>query len=199
MRILFIDTETTGIPNSSLAPSDKRQARLVQFAAVLHDSHRKERHAVSMLVNPQIDIPETATGVHGITQEDVALFGVPEVAVVGLYLRLAAQADVLSGYNVGFDDKMMRLAFDRANLRTTWPTLEIRDVCAACSPIVNLPPTERMVAAGFGDKPKTPKLVEAYSHFFDESLSGAHDALIDVRAAARVYYEIADRCWKEAA
>ena len=59
----------------------------------------------------------------------------------------------------------------------------------AATPIVNLPPTERMVAAGI-TKPKPPKLEECIRHFFDESLEGAHDALIDVRACSRVFFHL---------
>lgn len=43
-----------------------------------------------------------------------------------------------------------------------------------------------MLAAGF-TKPKPPKLEECIRHFFDEALEGAHDALVDVRACARVH------------
>jgi DNA polymerase-3 subunit epsilon len=59
----------------------------------------------------------------------------------------------------------------------------------AAAPIVNLPPTERMLAAGF-NKPKAPKLEECIHHFFGETLAGAHDALVDVRACARVYFHL---------
>jgi DNA polymerase III subunit epsilon len=59
----------------------------------------------------------------------------------------------------------------------------------ASAPIVNLPPTERMVAAGF-NKPKPPKLEECIKHFFKEDLKGAHDAMIDVSACRRIYFEL---------
>ena len=59
----------------------------------------------------------------------------------------------------------------------------------AAAPIVNLPPTERMLAAGF-NKPKAPKLEEAIRFFFDESLDGAHDAMVDVIACRRIYFHL---------
>ena len=56
--------------------------------------------------------------------------------------------------------------------------------------VVNLPPTEKMRAAGF-DKPKPPKLEECIRHFFNEELGGAHDAMIDLDACRRVYIHLA--------
>jgi DNA polymerase-3 subunit epsilon len=60
----------------------------------------------------------------------------------------------------------------------------------AATPVLNLPPTERMIAAGF-DKPKPPKLEECIRHFFNEDLEGAHDAMADVIACRRVYFHLA--------
>ena len=37
---------------------------------------------------------------------------------------------------------------------------------------------------------KWPKLEECMNHFFNETIEGAHDALVDVRATARVYYHL---------
>ena len=39
---------------------------------------------------------------------------------------------------------------------------------------------------------KWPKLEECVRHFFGETLVGAHDALTDVRATARVFYHLVD-------
>lgn len=60
------------------------------------------------------------------------------------------------------------------------------------APIVNLPPTPKMVAAGF-TKPKPPSLTECMRFFFNEDLVGAHGALTDARACARVFHEIRRR------
>lgn len=49
----------------------------------------------------------------------------------------------------------------------------------------------RMLAAGIS-KPKAPKLAECVKHFFGEDLAGAHDALVDVRACARVFFRLRD-------
>ena len=59
----------------------------------------------------------------------------------------------------------------------------------SAAPIVNLPPTDRMRAAG-RTGPKSPKLSECVQHFFSEEMIGAHDAMVDVRACARVFFHL---------
>jgi DNA polymerase-3 subunit epsilon len=61
--------------------------------------------------------------------------------------------------------------------------------CESAKPIVNLPPTDRMRMAGFNG-PKPPKLEECMMHFFGEQLTGAHDAMVDVLACARIYHHL---------
>ncbi len=61
----------------------------------------------------------------------------------------------------------------------------------ASAPIVNLPPTERMIAAG-RNHPKSPQLGEAYEHFTGEKLEGAHDALVDVLACKLIFDKLTE-------
>lgn len=59
----------------------------------------------------------------------------------------------------------------------------------AASPIVNLPPTEKMIATGM-TKPKSPKLEDCIKHFFGEDLADAHDAMADCVGCKRVYFHL---------
>lgn len=198
-RVLAIDTETTGLPRKDLTIGDPAQPRLVQFAALLIDADGTERAAVTMIVNPEIAIPPGASAVHGITDEIARAVGVPEKAAVGVFLRLASVADVIVAHNADFDLLQLRMAAARCNVPLKF-NADVRCTCRAAEPIVNLPPTQRMIEAGMGDKPKAPKLEECVRHFFCEELTGAHDAMVDVRACVRVYRELEARgCWKEAA
>jgi DNA polymerase-3 subunit epsilon len=199
MRTLFFDTETSTLPRESLHPSDPGQARLVQFAAILHDAERRERTSVSLLIDPGYQIAPAAAEVHGIDNVSAGLYGISERAAVGVFMRLLNVADVVVGHNISFDFTMMNLAATRAKAELPRPKL-CRCTMETSAPIVNLPPTERMIAAGFGDKPKNPKLSEALLALCGEELVGAHDALNDVRACAKLYYALLDRgVWREVA
>jgi DNA polymerase-3 subunit epsilon len=59
------------------------------------------------------------------------------------------------------------------------------------TPIIKLPPTAKMVAAG-RHHPKTPNLGEAYRFFTGHELEGAHSALVDVDACIACYYAMTD-------
>lgn len=189
--ILAFDTETTGLPDWG-APSDAdHQPHLVQLAMILMDDDYTERSSVSLMIKPEgWTIPPEISEIHGITDEMAMAFGIPERMAARLYAQLVygRQARAV-GHNVRFDLRIMRIAMIRAGItKETLDAQEVESFCTmtAATHIVNLPPTEKMVAAGF-NKPKPPKLAECIQHFFGEELIGAHDALVDVRACVRVF------------
>jgi DNA polymerase-3 subunit epsilon len=200
VRILAIDTETTGLPIRGLPSVDPRQPRIVQFAAILTDETRREYGCASFIVDAGVPVPDGAAKVHGITTEMVKRFGVPEKLAVGSFVRLVAVADLIVAHNLTFDLDMVDGTAGRLGIRWKVPSGGGRCTMNAASPILNLPPTARMVDAGFGDKPKPPKLEEAYELLIGKKLEGAHDALVDVRACIDVYFALLERgAWKEAA
>lgn len=189
------DTETSGLPKNGLPDDHPSQPRLVQYAAVLYDGEGREIQSASVIVKPDgWTIPEEAAKVHGITTEIAALVGIPLPVVVGLHYNLRAIATRCVGHNIDFDQKIMRFAAAQIGKNPTHPgprmiTCTVNETVD----IIRLPPTDRMIAAGFGHKHKNPNLGEAYKFFFDEELVGAHDALVDVRASARIFFELRRR------
>lgn len=189
--ILAFDTETTGLPVWN-APSDSpEQPHLVQLAMILLDDDLTERASVSLIVRPDgWTIPDDVAKIHGITTEMATALGVPEKVATTLYMSLlyGTGAQVVA-HNSDFDLRIMRIAMLRAGRDKGWQderTPQAYCTMKAATPIVNLPPTPKMVAAGF-NKPKAPRLSECVEFFFSEQLVGAHDALVDVRACVRVY------------
>lgn len=162
------------------------------------DNDGTERAAINLIVNPHVPIPPGASAVHGITDEIADRAGVFTHTAVAMWDRLAERADMIVAHNISFDLFLMRTAWARtmaAGSRTFEKAHGTRQqfcTMRAATPIVKLPPTERMLAAGFS-KPKPPKLEECIRHFFDEEMAGAHDALVDVRACARVYFHLRGR------
>jgi DNA polymerase III subunit epsilon len=197
MRTLFFDTETTGLLLDKEPDDYSEQPRLVQIAALLFSSDEHEAGSIDLVVNPGIDIPMEASKVHGITTEHAQFVGVPERAAVWTFARLLTLADIIVAHNVEFDRRVLRIAAQRGQIGL--PKAKVfRCTMDASAPIVGLPPTPRMVAAGFL-RPKPPKLEEAYHYFFGETFT-PHRAIEDVRACARIYFELVKRgAWKEAA
>lgn len=188
MPDLFFDTETTGLPDYSLPVDHPKQPHIVQLAAILIDDGGIERASMNVMIKPEgWTIPEGAAAVHGISTELAVAVGIEIRAALSVFLRLRRVASVLVAHNIKFDDFLIETALRRtfSDLVPEWRGGRFCTMEAA-APIVDLPATDRMKAAGF-NKPKPPRLAEAYKHFFSEELQGAHDALVDVRACRRIY------------
>jgi DNA polymerase-3 subunit epsilon len=186
--ILAFDTETTGLPLWHDPSDHPRQPHLVQFAGIVLNDDGEEIDRLSTLVKPgagAIMEPE-AFAAHGITLERALAEGVDPIEVMAWFGAHAAGATYLVGHNVSFDIRLMRITSARAT-GVKWEA-PCPSFCTMkrSTAIVNLPPTERMRAAG-RNNPKPPKLGEAYEYFFGEKFEGAHDALNDVRGSVRIY------------
>lgn len=192
--ILFFDTETTGLPDYRSPSNAAHQPHLVQLAHILCEDDGTEVEQANVIIRPDgWVIPDEVAAIHGITTEIALEKGIPMADAMGAFLTARRRADLRVAHNVSFDDRIMRIAMLRHGLtREDIETLEAaRKFCTvqATTMLVNLPPTEKMLAAGF-NKPKPPKLIECIKHFFGEELDGAHDAMVDVAACRRVYFHL---------
>ena len=187
--ILFFDTETTGFFQDRVPVDHPSQPHLVQLAAMLCEDDGGEVMSLSVIVNNNVPIPEQASNVHRITTEIAAARGVTPAMAIDLFGHMYRLADTSVAHNIKFDKGIMEAAIARRHGAVRVMNKPMFCTMEAASPIVNLPPTERMLAAGF-NKPKPPKLEECVRHFFNEDLDGAHDAMIDVAACRRVFFHL---------
>lgn len=190
--ILVADTETSGLTLGREKPSHPGQPNLVQLACIMFTDTGKEIGSLSVIIKPDgWTIPDEAAAVHGINTEMATLVGIPLLAALAVFNHMVKAADVVVAHNAEFDLKILMTAFHRVN--RPFPYMNPRCTKDMADPIMRMPPTEKMIAAGFGWKTKPPKLIECIKYFFDEDLEGAHDALVDTRACARVFFEIERR------
>jgi DNA polymerase-3 subunit epsilon len=187
--ILFFDTETTGFYQDRLPVDHPDQPYIVQIAAQLCEDDGVPRAGFSLIVDPGISIPSRASEVHGITDEVAAQFGVSLEFALSAFTHLYQRSDLVCAHNIKFDRGVIEAAISR-HYRKVMPLRKpLFCTMEASTPIINLPPTERMRAVGI-DRPKPPKLEECIRHFFNEDLDGAHDAMVDVSACRRVYQHL---------
>lgn len=192
MNTLFFDTETTGLVNHKLDHRHPAQPMAVQIGMKLDGPNRVERAACNYMI--AVDgwtISNEAAAITGIDDPLTLEFGVQLVNGVEMFLDLIACADVVVAHNAIFDITVMR------RMVQVWAETTGEDyfdpfagktpICTmlAATPIMKLPPRRN------GDY-KWPKLEQAVKFYFNEELEGAHDALVDVRACARVYYQMLD-------
>ena len=196
MKALFYDTETSGLPLFNDPSEDPRQPHIVQLGARLVDlDTRVVISTVDLIVQPEgWEIPEEVSAVHGITTERAMDVGVSESLVLGILLDLWERSDHRIGHNETFDARIIRIAqhrYDDAAL-DAWKAGAAECTARMSTPICNLPPTAKMIAAR-RNHPKTPNLGEAFEFFTGENLEGAHSALVDVDACMRIYFAMKDR------
>ncbi len=193
MITLAFDTETTGFVLDRELPSHPNQPYLVELGCALYDHDNKERVAIDLIIKPEgyAAIPKSASDVHGITTETATAMGVPLVVACAVFSNIVKLADRVVGHNLQFDLKVMQAQFHR--LGRPFPAINPLCTKEIAEPLCRLPPTERMLKAGMGHKFKSPTLTECWQFFFDEELVGAHGALVDARACARVLFEVERR------
>ena len=181
---LFFDTETTGVPkNYKAPPSDLLNwPRVVQLGWVVTDMQSRELKATNHIIRPDgFVIPEVVSRIHGITTEMAMRDGVDlKVALDEIAADMSA-ADKLFAHNMSFDENILGAEFlraGRANVVLQKPrgcTMQgSTDFCA--------------IVGNYGYK--WPKLQELHKELFGDPFEGGHDALVDVRACARCYFEL---------
>lgn len=182
--ILFFDTETTGKADFRRPPNDPVQPRIVQLVAMLYDDARHPAGSLNVIIRPDgFEIPAEASAIHGITTEYAKKYGVPLKVAVAAFESLFANAQLLVAHNIDFDRLMVRSELARIEawniVKVAFETLPTFCTMKSTTDICKLP-------GNYGYK--WPKLQEAHVHFFGEEFEGAHDAMADVRACAKVYF-----------
>lgn len=189
MAYLFIDTETTSFPKKYGDIKQDGQARVTQIAMLLTDGNGRSMAEYSTLIKPDgWVINEEAAKVTGFSNELCELWGVSCKAAFNFYLRMAGIATKIIAHNIEFDRKMMQI--EAAYCEQAFPQNDWFCTMHSTAPLVNIPPTEKMIAAGF-NKPKDPKLEESLQFMCGRSLGDtAHDAMYDVKACRDIYFEL---------
>lgn len=197
--LFFYDTETTDLPLWKKPSNDPDQPHIVQLAFLLTDGEGNKIAAMDTLIKPPLSgwvMTEKAFEAHGITTEKAEAYGIPLVSALEAFMENWENSTKRIGFNEPFDARLVRIALKRAAVITEiddwgdrWKGAPAHCVLQMSRKIVNLPPSEAMQAKNM-KMHKTPTLKEAYQHFFGEPLDGAHDAMVDVNATARIFFHL---------
>lgn len=161
--LAFLDLEATG--------TDPQEARVIQIAlqrfVPTSDGAALDQH-VDLLVDPGTEIPESVTELTGIAPADVQ--GKPSFdAHLDRIGSLVADAD-LAGYNaIAYDIPLLEAEFERAGRSLPGPSDRV---------VLDPYRLEQVL------RPRT--LTALYERYTGESLTDAHDAMSDVKAAGLV-------------
>lgn len=185
---LFFDTETTGLPGNYNAPIEdlNNWPRLVQLAWVIYDENAEEKTGMNYIIKPEgFIIPEQASRVHGITTEKALKEGQPLISVLEEFARVVGDAKLLIAHNISFDEKIIGAEFLRKNISHDLFNTARFCTMKESTDFCQLP-------GNYGDY-KWPRLAELHEKLFGANFENAHDALADVNACARCFFELIDR------
>lgn len=143
MPALLIDTETSDLLRDDLPLDDPSQPWIVVVAAELVTDDGAALDFISLRIKADgRSIRSGATQVHGISTRQASRSGVSEIAALAILCDLAAQADSMVGYGVGFDRKVVESALLRRKKDPRmWvrPGIQVVDLIPACAAICKIP------------------------------------------------------------
>lgn len=185
--ILFFDTETTGLPKNWKAPITdfENWPRLVQLAYQLFDDQGNKLIEGDYLVKPSgFTIPMAATEIHRITNEKANSQGLNITNVLKEFKILLDDAETIVAHNIDYDEKILGCEFLRLNLSN--PFIGKSKICTMESS------TNYCAITGpYGYK--WPKLSELYYKLFNSNFEEAHNAMIDIQATSKCFWELVKR------
>ena len=189
-KIIFFDTETTGLPKSYNAPISNTQnwPRMVQLAFVeyFEDGTLVAEH--NYIIRPEgFSIPIQASNIHRITTERANTEGRDLQEVLTLFDNAVKESVLLVAHNFDFDKCIVGAELFRKNFDTN-TFLSKRNFCTMKSKsVVDF----CKIPGNYGYK--WPKLDELHYKLFRETVTDAHDASIDIRATAKCFWELLKR------
>lgn len=177
---LFLDFETTGLPEFKTPSDDPVQPHIVQMAIIIADTNTQEiKQSVDVIIKPDSwEITQETTDVHGISHEYAMDVGVPEEMAIDLLIAWLYTCDKHVAYNSTFDRRIARIALKRYKDEETMQGLY--DHPYECAMIAS-----RKHLGG-----KNPKLVDAYRDICGKNLIDAHSAMADTLACKEIHYKL---------
>jgi len=185
---LFFDTETTGLPRDYKAPASDslNWPRLVQIAWAWYDAEGNPWESFSYIIKPKgFIIPEEVAKIHRISQERAELEGVDLEIALKHFFDDVRKAEFLIAHNIDFDDKIVSAEFYRLGLENSLENIKKIDTMKSSVDFCHIPNS-------YG-RYKWPNLDELHRCLFGVGFSDAHDAMVDVDACAKCFFELKNR------
>lgn len=184
MKILFFDTETTGLPkspNASYTDIDN-WPRLVQLAWLVYEDGKLISQK-DIIVKPiGFSIPNSATSVHGITNELANEQGIKLEEALKQFSLISKSVDAIVGHNIDFDINIIMCEFHRLGLKSNLFSLPKIDTMMESIDFCAIPNRY----SGY----RYPKLLELYSKLFHSTFEDAHNAYSDIFATSKCFWEL---------
>ncbi|MBO5405472.1 MAG: leucine-rich repeat protein [Paludibacteraceae bacterium] len=186
---IFFDTECNGLPrNKNLSISaTSNWPRMIQLAWLVTDEQGSILKSQSHIICPQgFIITDEVEELTGITTSRAKSEGNNLRTVLNEFMDDLVDAELVIGHNIDFDKHVLGCELYREGL--DYDALFNKESVCTMQRSTNFCaiPNPNSYYGGY----KWPKLEELYQKLFNTTLSNAHDALSDVEATRKCYFEL---------
>lgn len=183
-RFLFFDVETTGLPIDYQLTSNSFEhwPRIVQISWMLTDDNYNLLKKEDFTIKPSgFVIPEKATQIHRITNEDAYQMGIKLETALSIFARDVFAATHIIGHNVSFDMNVVRSELYR---------LHAKDIFKEKQTVCTMKASANFCKIQGKSGYKYPTLQELHMKLFGNKFEDAHNAYNDVVATQRCFVEL---------
>ena len=180
--MLFVDTETTGLPTGWSKPysSERNWPCIAQLAWVVYTVEgelvKTENHYIRV---PAGRMRPSAQAIHGLTPAFLEQHGEDRSIVMQRFFNdLRTYCPLVIGHYMRLDFHMVGVEFHRSSL----PNL-LAELPTLCT----MQTSQRQAQA---QARSFLRLGELHEHLFKEPMARQHDALVDAQATARCFFEL---------
>jgi len=187
MKTLVFDCETTGLPlkwKAKMTDLDN-WPRVIQLAWALYNEDQKLIKKGCDLIKPDgWTMPTDDFWIdNGFSQEQSEKDGIPIVKALKGFTKAIEESDYLVAHNMSFDHNVVGAEFLRAKMSSKNKPIKI------CTKDKSTNFCKLKGRYGY----KWPKLEELHTKLFGKTFDGAHDALADVEACGRCFFELVNK------
>lgn len=176
---LVFDTETTGF-------TGEHKDKIMSIGWALYTKEGSELFAANDFIQPDywVECSEGAFNIHKISREKCEKQGVSILQALSHFQQALENCKCLLAHNSSFDTKIIEGAMKSADFNSaTFDSLQKYCTMTTTAKVCKI---SKKRGTGY----KNPKLQELHNVLFGVGFEGAHDALSDVRATARCFFQL---------
>lgn len=191
MKILFFDTETTGIPflkktDDYTKLSVFNFARLIQFSMIIYDKVTHKREEYDFIIKP-FNFKINNHHIHGITDQIAQTKGISIFHFFNVLNKIFKKNDIklLVAHNIDFDINIICSELYR------YKKLELLDKFKTLDKFCTMKNSKHIVkSTNKNGHLKYPKLSELYTFLFNQDPTNLHNSLYDTRYLTECYIKL---------
>jgi DNA polymerase III epsilon subunit-like protein len=182
---LVFDVETNGLPKNYRASVENSDnwPRIVQLAWALYSKEHNLVNSQSYIVKGDFEISSDLVKIHGISKEISNQYGEDISRVLRYFRQSCSQAEYFVGHNLSFDKHMVQSELFRLNILDFFPEEKEKQICTMWK-------SNKFCNLRNGNRLKWPKLEELHEKLFNNKFINSHNALFDVMATAKCFFEL---------